>query len=147
MAIENADQLARAMKTVYNILAYADNTEAALRRKLKQRGFSPDVIDSAVERACASGALNEERMLESRINYLINTKKFGRRRVEPELRRLGFPREAVAEVDWDGFDFVAVCAELIRKTGGLDERVFASLLRKGFSPGEIKAAARLADET
>jgi Uncharacterized protein conserved in bacteria len=139
-------ELSKAIRTTYNILAYADNTEAALRRKLAERGFSGDIIDSAVEEARASGTLNEARMLESRLHSLINVKKYGRKRIAAELRKLGFPREAIDSIDWDEYDFTAHCAALIRKNGGLDNRLFAALMRRGFLPGEIKNAAVLAEK-
>ncbi len=140
-------EILRAKKTAYNILAYADNTETALRRKLAQRGFSDAAIDAAVEMMIVTGELDERRMLYSRQIYLVETKKYGRRRAELELRRMGFSRAVLEGADWSGFDFVAVCAQLLRRTGELDRRVYASLLRRGFSPAEIKAAAALiADE-
>lgn len=145
MRSDPQSQLIRAKKTAYNILAYADNTEATLRRKLAQRGYPDDIISAAVEEVRASGALNEERMLRSRLTYLVETKKYGKRRVILELRRMGFPRELIERADWDSFDFAEICAGLITKAGGLDEKLYGSLLRRGFSPSEIKTAAKMAE--
>ncbi len=147
MAIDRGDvDIKRALKTAYNILAYADNTEAKLRRKLAERDYEADIIDEVVETVRASGALDEERMLVSKLNYLINTKKYGRRRVAADLRKLGFSRELVESVDWDDFDFIAACASQIKSRGGLDDKTFAALLRRGYLVSEIKAAAKIVDE-
>lgn len=146
MSTDIGTEILRAKKTAYNILAYADNTETALRRKLAQRGFSGEAIDAAVEKMRESGALDERRMLRSRQIYLVETKKYGRRRAELELRRMGFSREYIEGADWSEFDFVGICTQLLRRAGELDRRVYASLLRRGFSPSEIKAAEKIIEE-
>lgn len=139
-------ELLYAKKAAYRILAYADNTEAMLRAKLARRGFSADAISAAITELRASGALDEQRMLQSRQAYLVETKKYGKRRAIMELLRTGFPRELVARADWSDFDFVANCAQVIARAGGLDKKLYTSLLRRGYSPAEIKAAAALVAE-
>ena len=114
-----------------------------MKRKLAQRGYGGEAIDKAIARLRAEGILDERRMLESRVEYLVLTKKYGKRRVIAELLHMGFPRELVAGADFGRFDFAEICARLIERAGGLDEKLFASLLRRGYTPAEIRKAVDL----
>jgi len=128
------------------IIGYKDNTESALRRKMKERGFEKDAIDDAVEYLKKYGYLDESRMMIAKVRSLAKNKLYGKPRITAELRRLGFSSETVASLDYDGeelcdIDFEESCRELLMKLGGEpDRRTVAYMMRYGYGMSEIKKA-------
>ncbi len=138
------------MRTAFRILAYRDNTERVLRRKLTERKYSEEEIDFALRYVVHNGYLDEEKQLYHAIRRLADGKLYGKRRVLQELYRLGFSQEtlrhAVEEGCFDGIDFIANCTEALRRAGGVcDPRTVAALGRRGFSYSDIRAAQNALD--
>ncbi len=146
------EQRIAACRTALNILGYRDNPESKLRSKLRERGYGEDIIDSAIDFLKEKGYLCEERMIERAAEELARTRHFGRKRIILELNRRGFSRAAVSELDFSveplcEIDFPALCAETLRKRGGVaDQKTYAYLLRHGFSSDDIREAKRLLSE-
>lgn len=137
----------RAIKNACNILAYADNTESRLRRKLRDKGYSSDAVDAAVDYVLSKGWLDESKQIEPAVRMLINGKLYGKSRVLAELRQKGFRREIIDGCDLDGVDFREVCARLFEKRGGIpDDKTRAYLARAGHSFSDIRAVCAQKDE-
>lgn len=133
----------KAISSACNILAYADNTERQLRRKLRDKGYGPDSIEYAVDYVKTKGFLDESRMLESAVHSLIRYKYFGLSRIRQELHAKGFRDEIISEYDFSQIDFLSVCRELYMKHGGTpDEKTYAFLLRHGHRAADIKTVFR-----
>lgn len=141
-----------ALKTSLNILGYRDNTEAQVREKLSERGYTEETVNAVIEWLIAKRYLDDERMLLSAVRRLAEGRLYGKARIRQELRRKQFSPEAIASLDWDGeelavIDFQAICLRLLQKRGGVrDEKTYAFLLRYGHSPADIRAAYRLLAE-
>ena len=139
----------KAVRTTYNILEYADNTEKKLREKLIRKGYAKDAVDYAIEYAKRAGALNDRRFMERCVEQLATVKLYGRRRIANELYVKGFRREDIASLDLSEYDFAALCAERIRKTARRypeREKMYASLVRYGYTSREIAQAFELAED-
>lgn len=145
MAEEFTKRQQKAIRSALNILDYADNTEKKLREKLFRKGYSADETDIACEYAKKMDYLNEDRFLEVMVYSLANTKLYGKRRIVQELYVKGFRRDVIAKADFSEIDFSANCRKRIKMTkkNYSDVRkLYAALLRYGFSSDEIKEALR-----
>ena len=149
MAEELTKRQQKAVRSALNMLDYADNTEKRLREKLFHKGYSTDEVDFAIEYAKKMDYLNESRFLEAFIYSLANTKLYGKRRIIQELYVKGFTREVISEADFSEIDFTANCFKRLRMTKNNysdTRKLYAALLRYGYSPDEIKEAFRLYKE-
>ncbi len=135
-----------ALKTAMNIVAYKDNTERTLRRKLAERGYSPETVGEVVQYMKGKGYLDDGRMLIRTARSLALTKLYGKLRIRSELALKGFDRGQIASLNWESeelcdIDFPALCLKLLEKRGGEhDEKTYAFLRRYGHSPSDIRAA-------
>ena len=139
----------KAARSALNMLDYADCTEKKLREKLARKGHDEDAIDFAVSYAKKVGYLNEARYLENAVYAIANSKLYGKRRLVTELYTKGFKREDIANIDFSEIDFAANCAKRILKIKNRysDERkLYAALMRYGFSPSDIKDAFRIIED-
>ena len=71
-SLEAADAERRAMIKALNILAYADNNERTLIKKLILAGFSRDAANDTAKECVRLGYINEERQME---NIIIRCKE------------------------------------------------------------------------
>ena len=133
----------KAVRTALNILDYADNTEKKLREKLARKGHAPEAVDFAVEHVKRIGALDDARYMRRLAELLATVKLYGRRRIVNELYVKGFKRSDILSLDLSEVDFGVLCAERIRRTTARYpewEKMYASLIRYGFTPQDIREA-------
>ncbi len=137
-----------ALKTAFHILGYQDNTEAQIRDKLTERGYSPETVENVVAFLLTKSYLDESRMLHRAVRSLAEGKLYGKLRIRQELARKRYRPDVLASLDWEGeelgdLDFAAICYTLLRKRGGeRDEKTYAYLRRYGHSNADIKEAYR-----
>ncbi len=148
--LEEAALFYRALQSGERLLAYSANTERMLRQKLMRKGFSADLSRRVSEQLCADGLLNEKKDLEHEVEKCLR-KLWGSRRISAYLYSKGFSEESTSLLPelLQTVDFSSRCAKLIRKRyGGISEnaeerqRMFAGLMRYGYSASEIKEAVR-----
>ena len=139
----------KAARSALNMLDYADCTEKKLIEKLRRKGYDEEEIDYAVAYAKRVGYLNDSRLIANAVYGIANSKLYGKRRVIAELFTKGFKREDIDAVDFEEIDFVDNCVKRIEKTKNRysdTRKLYAALLRYGFSPSEIKGAFRIIEE-
>lgn len=145
---EKACEVCRAVRRGRYLLTFGANSGERLRAKLRQRGFSSEVVAEAAEIIAGEGAINEERDAVREAELRVR-RGDGRRRVIAHLRSRGYGNEAIcrAEEYLDGVDFKEVCRRVIeKKYGGIpkerDERqkCIAAMMRRGFTMAEIRWA-------
>ena len=137
-------ELEAAKKAAFAILAYADNTEARLKEKLRRKGFSEQSIDTVTEEMRSYGYLNEERYIKRAAEQLVCQKFYGRRRILPELRKKGFSSELISSLDLSEYDCAENCKEyILKKYSSFGEKELAAVLRRGYSVSEIKTALEM----
>ncbi|MDO5546979.1 MAG: regulatory protein RecX [Eubacteriales bacterium] len=140
------EEYEQAASTAAAMLARRPLSEKLLLQKLKEKEFSEDSAQYAVERMRVLGALDDTTYAEMIVRS-YRAKGCGKLRIRQELQHRGIPREIAQEVledfepDWD-----AMVALLEKKLHGdvsdrtRNEKAFAALQRKGFSFSQIRQA-------
>lgn len=143
----------RAYNCAVGYLSRRDHSASELLLKLRQKGYK-ETAEYAVEKLQSEGYVDDERFARMYLRELINIKKYGKRRVEQELYRKGVEREIISLVLEEAeFGEDELCDLINRKylrclsdEKGIKKTV-ASLMRMGYSFGEIRSALkRFAEE-
>ena len=148
-ALDNAEldaltfeaELIPAREKAYQLLGCGDQSRKRLAEKLQRAGFSHEVIEAVCDRLEERDYLNDARLAARLAKQFAEEKRWGPRRILPELTRRGIPaglaREAVSSLDTD-FNETAR-AVLQSKYRGRDltgraerNKVFQGLARFGF---------------
>ncbi|MCT6986032.1 regulatory protein RecX, partial [Salmonella enterica] len=74
-----------------DLLARREHGRVELTRKLRQRGASAEMIDTALDRLTEEGLLSEARYLESFVSYRARS-RYGPARIREELSQRGLQR-------------------------------------------------------
>ncbi len=139
----------RAEDKALDLLSTREHAESELRRKLARR-FDEETARRAVERVRALGLTDDAGFARRYAEELIERKGCSLRAAREKLREKGVPRddidEALALYGEDERDAVRALIDKkyrarLEKPDGY-RAVFASLLRKGFRSGDIRAALR-----
>lgn len=137
----------KALNKCADFLARRDHSVKELRDKLL-RTVDPVSADKAIERYLEAGYLDDERFCESLVDYLLNTKKYSLSHIKQECFKRGISRDIIDRVledfEIDNADSVyhllknKYASKLDQENG--QEKVIASLQRKGFYYSDIKSA-------
>lgn len=133
-----------AYAAVLKILNRADKTEAEIRKKLKEKGFSYSDASAAVLRAKNNGLIDDARYAE--LYFEFNRERKGSRRIRLELERKGIADELIKEVLMENEEYDACLNVALRfaRNKARDEKFTAKLMRhlaaRGFEYGAIKKA-------
>lgn len=147
-AVYRASELCAAVRRGMNILGYGACSKRELERKLASKGVEKSLAMGASEMLESMGYVNE---CEDAARFAERAllKYWGARRITAELYSRGYSADAVSYAmdTLADFDFSELCAEYIdKKYKSLPEtpegrkKLFASLLRMGYSTSEIKEA-------
>lgn len=135
----------KARERAYYLLGYRDHSKQELYDKLR-KSVSDKVALEIVEMVERQGLIDDEKYANKLANYYLSSKKWGRRRVELEMRRKGVSQTLIAQaIEVSEVDSVQKIVELIDKkySQRLDDykekqKVVASLMRLGFDYSDIK---------
>jgi regulatory protein len=135
-----------------NLLARRDHSVAELRRKLLAKGFPAARVEEALETLVRQGYLDDRRFAERWAASALASGRFVGSRLLLELLRRGVDREtagaAVAAAGADHGERQLLASVAAKRFADFDpenaplkerRRVYAFLLRRGFSPAAIKA--------
>ena len=139
-------------KSAMHILEFKTRTEQELRQKLKQKEFSEDQIEDAIEYVKSFGYINDRRYAET---YILNRQQEkSRTRIIQELVQKGIDH-SIAEEAWEeACDSERSERDILReqvqkKLSGIEipdekqlRRVFAFFMRRGFKYDDIAAVVR-----
>jgi len=145
------DQL-NCRKSAMHILEFKTRTEQELRQKLKQKEFSEDQIEDAVEYVKSFGYINDRRYAET---YILNRQQEKScTKIIQELVQKGIDH-SIAEEAWEeACDSERSERDILReqmqkKLSGIEvpdekqlRRVFAFFMRRGFKYDDIAAVVR-----
>lgn len=141
-----------AYKKGLDLLAYGDNTKLKLTQKLISKGYGRQIAENAAARLEKDGYIREnEHCLRRAMGEA--EKFYGKKYISAKLYSLGFCREdifaALEQLDGE-FDFVSSLELYVRRHGlygkllcrdkAVRDKALASLVRRGYSYGEIKEA-------
>ncbi len=145
-------KLYAAVKKGIDLLGYAKNTARSLQNKLKMKGYPADIAEEAVHFLVEKGYIRESDDAMLFAENLALRKRYGKSRIQKEMFAKGFAQDVIREtLDMLDVDFAEICAERIKKTGGLSlfetpeqkQKTVAALLRYGFSYAEIREAQEM----
>lgn len=131
--------------------AYTQGSLRSLYRKLIQKGFSKESSSMAIDIVESRGFVNEDDIAARRAEIMLS-KLWGRSRILKKLREEGFPdgviKGALEAIEYT--DFAGNCAKVIEKKYPQipeerheREKMYASLVRMGYSSSDIKKALTL----
>ncbi len=142
------EQVKKAKIKCLNILERSDKTRSQLEEKLKEGGYSQEVISEAVEYVASCGYLDDLRYAKHYIERRGELKS--RAQISYELQGKGIDAEVIAQAfeEADPLDAVDTIRRLAQKkhfdyqTAGEEERekFCRFLTRKGFFYADIKKA-------
>jgi regulatory protein len=136
------------------MLARRELSVAQVRERLGRKGFDATSVQDAVSRLVANGTLDDLRVARAVARTRANVKRQGRSRIVRELATIGIARDVaqqvIAEVFGDLDEVALLDQALSRRLRGsvllsdpaARRRVFAALVRQGFSPEAISRAIR-----
>jgi regulatory protein len=150
-SLQNEDTLEVAYQKSLHFLGYRPRSENEVRRKLTEKGFSGEVIDSVSERLKTSGLIEDQQFAKIWVENRATFRPRSHRLMAIELRQKGVTDDAIQEaldssVD-DGTLAYDAAVRYSRRLSGLvwgefRERIYAYLRRRGFSYGTITAAVQ-----
>lgn len=114
--IEFLSHKLKAIKYAQYLLGFSDKSEKVLRQKMKEKEYSPEVIDEALSVLRDGGIISDESLCLRKYISIANAKLYGPRRIKSELYAKGFSSEDIknaeecADIDFDG-----LCRELCEK--------------------------------
>lgn len=141
------DMLVQAKKKALRLLESMDRTEEQLRLKLKQKAFSDEAIDEAIEYVKSFGYINDERYAEC---YILGRQKTkSRREIYASLCQKGMAKEIVEQAmetcyeSYDEKDTIRTVAEKkhYSESDSSEEekkKIYQYLLRRGFRNEDIR---------
>lgn len=149
-----------AIKKAISLMEYADNTKKRLYFKLRENtGFTMQASVAAVRYLEAHSYFNEKKSALLLAETMAKKKHYGKKRIQTDLYKKDFEKEAIQYAistleDEFSINFTEICAERIRKLGGLScfanekerNKMLVSLMRHGFSYAEVKEAVKYLQE-
>jgi regulatory protein len=141
-----------------NLLAARPYSTQSLRRKLVQKEYASDEVESTIARLTENGLLDDARYAEQYARSKILSTGASKRRLQQELYRKGIKGEAATTaianvIEYEEIDPAAMIERVAKKKlaqlGDLEplvvrRRLFAFLARRGYELEDIKSVvARL----
>jgi regulatory protein len=104
--IVHAELIAKAKDRALTLLDYRPRSRAEITRRLKQAGYSEDVIQAVTARLEGLGLIDDAQFSQSWVNHrVISVKPMGKRRIMWELRQKGVANDvaekALSSIDDD----------------------------------------------
>ena len=149
------EEASKALTSAIRSLTRRDHSEAELSRKLRDKGFAVEDIETAIGKLKGMGYLDDRRFAERWAESAIRNGRGYGPRVRIELRRRGIPDgmigDVLARLEADCSELEALAAIMGRKFSGFDpagaddrerRRIIGYLQRRGFSLATILTAMR-----
>lgn len=149
--LEARDQAWKVREAALVLLAFRPRTAAELRRRLLQKEFPAEVVDSCIANMVDQGLVNDGAFAETFVRDRVRLRPKGKHRLAQELRAKGVDadeaQEAITEVfereDVSESDLARAAAEKWRPRAGEERpkaraRLHAFLARRGFGGDAIR---------
>ena len=94
-ALDQLDECERARESALNLLSYRPRSEHEVRRRLQQKGFSEQAIESAVQRLLRAKLLDDEAFARYWISNREQFRPRGQFALRQELWRKGVPSRII----------------------------------------------------
>lgn len=137
----------KAVDKCYDLLSRRDHSIKELRTKLL-RTVDENSADKAIEKMIEYGYLDDEKYAENLAKYLVEFKKMSKNHIKQEMYKKGVPSDIINNtLENIEIDNISSIVELLltkyRTKLNVEEdnqKLIASLMRKGFSYSDIKSA-------
>jgi len=152
LELEARDQTWKAREAALHLLAFRPRTAAELRRRLREKGYAPEVADGVVERLGETGVVDDSSFAEMFVRDRVRLRPKGKRILAQELRAKGVDGEmaqaAIEDVmereNTSDIDLARQAAARWRPRPGEDpqgsrRRLYGYLARRGFGSEAIMA--------
>ena len=143
------EEYKQALSAALRLVSHHDRTECELRKKLSDRGFQEEVIESVVCRLIDDNFINDRRYTEYYVTFYSS--KRSKKRIRMELTGKGISEEVISEYidecDSNAAVMKAYKKQLARRglseeddIGRTDmEKIAAALYRQGFTADDIRS--------
>ena len=153
-ALRSAAERTKAVRDAASLLSASEKSRSELLRRLKERGHAPEAAEHAVALLEKKGLLDDAAACRRYAGSAVSRRRVGRARIEAELLARGYSREDARSAA-DSVPEEEIRAALLwqirhNAPALLDpaadrrerQKAAAALVRKGFSPDEIRAALK-----
>jgi len=148
--LDNSKARCSAFDKAVNLLAFKDRTKQEIINRLKEKGYSADDIDDAVEKLSYYGYLNDQNYTISYIKD--NASKKGKKLITSELSQKGIDKNiieiACQDVEID--EISSIESMLVRRFADVDykdekayRKVVNYFLRRGFNYDDIRKTIKI----
>lgn len=137
----------KAINKCYDLLSRRDHSVKELRDKLLRTSDEKNA-DRAIEKMLELGYLDDEKYAKLLVNHLLNSKKMSKAFVKQEMYKRGISSDIISttleEIEIDNVPSIVALLQtkyrnkLTAENG--QDKVIASLMRKGFSYADVKTA-------
>ncbi len=149
--IEFLSQKLKAIKYASYLLQFSDKSEKILRQKMKEKEYSPEVIEEALAVLRDGGIISDQNLCLKKYLSIASSKLYGPGRIKSELFSKGFSTEDIKKAESTAdIDFDELCAKMCEKllrSGRINlsdrkecDKFKAKLLRYGYSFDSINSA-------
>ncbi len=146
-------QKLKAVKYCTYLLGFSDKSESALKRKLREKQYTAEVIDAALEILADGGITNDGMLCLRKLVSLASTKLYGPVRLKGALFEKGFDSETIKyafeEADIDFEHNLSLLIEKLASQQNIDfsdrasvEKFKAKLARYGYSFNQISSVLK-----
>lgn len=133
----------KAIKYCLYLLSFSDKSKTQLFLKLREKQYSAQAIDLALQVLERGGVLDDKEVCIKKAQYLANTKFFGPHRIKAYLLSKGYSAESCNFAAFESeIDYESALLSLIHKLSGSEKPVFederefskfkAKLIRYGY---------------
>lgn len=154
MASSKALTILQALEQMKRFCAYQERCISDVRQKLYKDGFRGDEAEWAIAELISENYLNEGRFARSFARGKFRINKWGRVKIEIELRRRavssGNIRRGLSEISDTAYE--TCLRDLIKKLGGVEAsdkaklKIKRSLMQRGFEPELISRLMKMQSE-
>jgi len=143
--IHTFDQLQRCLEQAYRFLSRRGHFQKELQRKLKVKGYDPEIINKALQHLEDKGYLNDVQLMVQFVQDAIHLKRYGPNLIKSKLFERGLPDSAIDQALEENYPPELqrqVCQELASKKWAslkksakpnIRQKLVAFLQQRGFT--------------
>ena len=139
---------AQALTKIYRYCAYQERSHQEVKNKLYDYGLYSSEVDELISRLITEGFLNEERFAKAFAGGKFRMKKWGRLKIEYELKSLGLTRNCIGlgMKEIDAADYARTLKNLLKKKAlqtteensfKKRDKVARFAIAKGYEPEQV----------
>lgn len=139
------------------LLSISNRSSRDIRNRFREKGYSDEVADAVIRQLTETGILNEKKNVREMVQWAINGKHLGRKRIRVELKQKGF-RENVIDEELENYlpekekeqarELAQNKIERLKKSDPQKRKkqVYDFLVRRGFDYETARETAIMANE-